>query len=620
MKTRTFRSLIEQEITEVIAKQKEEKEFERCKTPETKSSFAFLYWFLRRYYPKISIEEMKQSIVEGTDDGSCDIIFSNKDRLGKLTYYVVQAKWFNEKNVVKTNSTGSLIKSCISDFSLIIEGRMTKSKTNEKFNEKYDELLRHIENNGKTKFLFLALCERTKEADDNIKKFNKDYGPLIGLDLFDVNRLKTDYIEIEYKEAKTHNPIETPYEPIDDIDLEIDVSNSIRITNPDESYIFLIKPQLIFRLFRKYQYSIFYRNIRNPLFTSQFNDAISTTLTENPTRFWYYNNGITAITNKIYPFNSKSGKKVTVKGIQIINGAQTVYSIYRSYLEQSDEKREFIDDRVLITLRLITSSDTKEDMKITRYTNSQNPVTSRDFRANDPIQKELQTDFFHNSNIWYETRRGEFRKRLPKKLDVKVVSNELLGQTYLSYFLKSPILAKSSRKNLFISQVESSKGIYELIFNNKTDYQDMLISYKLNLLIEENRKKIHKQIKKIEEEKEADEFSASELEMMKYKFLQYTTFNFLAAFKFLIEEINEDNLEGVNGKLIKDLEEKNGKQAMKYYYFIRESIKVLVEKKEQSQKFSLLAYFKSKVESTKDVEEHLLKTLNNKDRKELLLR
>ena len=48
------------------------------------------------------------------------------------------------------------------------------------------------------------------------------------------------------------------------------------------------------------------------------------TLSSEPVNFWYFNNGITAITDSIDPFHDDS-TKVTITGIQIINGAQTVF-------------------------------------------------------------------------------------------------------------------------------------------------------------------------------------------------------------------------------------------------------------------------------------------------------
>jgi hypothetical protein len=468
MDTKLFRNeIVGNEIKEVIKEHKNDEFIRKVSNDENKKSYAFLIWFIKRYYPNFPKNELKKIIVEGNEDASCDIIFSNKDRLKeKTTYYVIQAKWFIPKKVLKSNKTGALIKSSISDFQTILNGEKEYSNVNKKFNAKYDELQKHISNNGKVVFIFLALCEKPdKKIIENINAFKSEYGNLVDLKIYDINKLKRDYIELEYKHIKTHNPLETPFEPINNIQLNIEnVKNHIEIKSPNLSYIFLIKPSVIYNLFEKYGHSVFYRNIRNPLHKSNFNEKIGKTLKDKPTRFWYYNNGITAITSKIYDFNKKNGKKVTVKGIQIINGAQTVFSIYKAFNELDDQKKAYTDERVLITLRLITSSDESEDSLITKYTNSQNPVTPRDFHSNDKVQKDIQKILFDKSNIWYETRRGEFRKRISKKLGVKVVSNEKIGQMYLSYKMKKPILAKASKINIFKTKEETENGLYDQIF------------------------------------------------------------------------------------------------------------------------------------------------------------
>lgn len=66
--------------------------------------------------------------------------------------------------------------------------------------------------------------------------------------------------------------------------------------------------------------------------------------------FWYFNNGITAIT-KIIPEVGVHAKKIKLEGLQIINGAQTVYSIYQAY------QRAAMDSDARLTFRWIRSSD-----------------------------------------------------------------------------------------------------------------------------------------------------------------------------------------------------------------------------------------------------------------------
>src|SRR5690606_26165196 len=75
--------------------------------------------------------------------------------------------------------------------------------------------------------------------------------------------------------------------------------------------------------------ALYERNIRYFLGSSKsdINKAIKTTLRDAPTDFFYLNNGVTAVCDLIEPKATKNGvKKLKVRGLSIINGAQTVAS------------------------------------------------------------------------------------------------------------------------------------------------------------------------------------------------------------------------------------------------------------------------------------------------------
>ncbi len=250
--------------------------------------------------------------------------------------------------------------------------------------------------------------------------------------------------------------------------------------------MFLIKPKTIFDLFEKYGFSLFFKNVRNPLIKSNFNQEIEKTVLDNPAFFWYYNNGITGITS-VLPEIRKEAKFIELTGLQVINGAQTVYSVYSAYSKATQTQREIIDREALISLRIVKSGGKDFDLRVTRFTNSQNPVTDRDFYANDDIQIQLQQQSF-NTKIWYEKRKDEFRS-VPT--GITKVSNTVFAFSYLSYYLQEPTLAiksfdlqnENNKNILFISHKDSSEGLYEKIFNDVTIFEDMLCSFYLFDLI-----------------------------------------------------------------------------------------------------------------------------------------
>lgn len=603
MKSESFYDIVDQEIIDLNKAFKNNVFLSGLKTEDGKKSFGFLLWFLKNYLPNTELTDYENLITEGEGDNSCDLIFSNIDNEGKEVYYVVQAKWFQKSNINKTNEISKEVRACLSDFRLILSGRKSDNN-NIKFAQQYVKFINHKRNNGKVKFLFVCLCQGVENVNEHIADFVSE---LIFFELLDLNKLKHNYIEIEFKEIRTHNPIETPYVPKTEFDLNFEEKKCIKIPNnlPHEAHLFLIKPIEIYRLFSNYGFSLFYKNIRNPLTKSLFNAEISNTIINNPLNFWYFNNGITAITDNVSPFDPDNGK-VTLKGIQVINGAQTVYSIFQAYQFSTATVRESMDNNALISLRVLKTGGRDFDLNVTRYTNSQNPINDRDFHSNDDIQQKLQKLFYKNTNIWYETRRGEYRKKIR---GVLIISNELYGQTYLAYSLQDPFNAKQNSKNIFKSSITfPTIGLYEKIFNSETDPLEMYLSYLIFLKIERNRKDFKKrslELKNIA----FNDLKEEQKELIFLSFIQYASFDILALFNTLFIAINSENIKGAKGKLKNDVEGKNIKTVMYYDFILKSLTKFIKEEREKNNQLVYSVWFKSK-DSYSKMKERITNDIN----------
>lgn len=582
MKNGIFYDLIDKRIDELSSIFKNNEHLKK-QDENGKKSFSFLLWFLNRYLPNNDLAEFENLITEGNDDSSCDLIFTNKDQIGNEIYYVVQAKWFTKNNINKAKDITKEIKACLSDFRLIMSGKK-ESEHNLNFNSQYTKFMLHKKSNGKVKFVFLALCNGEVDIDEHIADFQS---PLVSFEFIDFFKLKQQFVEIEYKGIKTHNPIETPYIPKSEFILEFKQNQVISIEKPHPSNIFLVKPKEIYNLFEKYGQSLFYKNIRNPLPSSPFNDKIKDTILNNSINFWYFNNGITAITDKIDDFHTGS-TNVRIKGIQVINGAQTVFSIYQAYKNAKDEERLKMDEYGLITLRTVTTGGDDFDLKVTRYTNSQNPISERDFHSNDDVQKRLQFDFLKHSNVWYETRRGEFRKKIQ---GISKLTNEVLGQNYLACFINDPFNAKQNKKMIFVTKNLDSNGLYEIIFNPETKYDDMLLSYYLNLLVDRKRKAIKVKIDAID----TTQLTKEKEKLLEFDFIQYSNFEIMALFKILFFKTNEDNIKSISGKIISYFEEDTIEKIEKGYTYISNFIlEDLNTRKKKDSKIVNSVLFKNK--------------------------
>lgn len=557
MLTKDFYKLVDNELDILLDKYKEDQFIKKHKNAiNNQKSYALLIWFLD-FYGRIS--KYSDFITDGDNDSSCDIAFDNLNNQGERIFYVVQSKWNNESNSEKETDKDEILKA-LSDFETILRGE--KQNINPKLRKKLEELDAHLKANGEVKFIFLSLSQYKGGADDNIVSFI-NHDDKTKFEVIDINRIKVDYIDRKYKKIEPINPLENYQNPEESpvtIEFAQKSSSFIKIEKPFEAYMVLLKPKAIFDLFDKYGFALFYKNVRNPLLQSKFNEEIEKTAVENPAYFWYYNNGITAITY-LLPKIGKQAMTVNLTGLQVINGAQTVYAIYRAYKNASPAKRAQMDAEALVTFRLLKSGGKDFDLNVTRFTNSQNPVNDRDFCANDDIQVKLQNASYQ-TQVWYEKRRDEFRET-PR--GVKKVPNSVLANVYLAYQLQDPVSViknnsqrvRTSKDLNFISHKDHKEGLYEKIFNKDTSFDDILCAFYVFDAVNDTTSFSYQ-----------DTFKTN---------LYYLLALFKVAFTKYLQAKHGTTLINVNREIIKQYEAGNKEVIIKTFKFLSEFVEKHVE-------------------------------------------
>ena len=165
----------------------------------------------------------------------------------------------------------------------------------------------------------------------------------------------------------------------------------------------------IYKIYREAiekQYPIFDMNIREYLGNTGVNKNIIKTLLDEKDRinFFYYNNGITLICNNmstIRTVNSKFNRNAefNIVNPQIVNGCQTVNSIYE-VLKNVDPNRleeEYKDVSVMLKVLQIDNTNESEEKlykDIVKFNNSQNSIDEKTFVSNNSLfirfQRELE--------------------------------------------------------------------------------------------------------------------------------------------------------------------------------------------------------------------------------------
>jgi len=158
-------------------------------------------------------------------------------------------------------------------------------------------------------------------------------------------------------------------------------------------------------LFEKHGDRLFSANFREYMGAVErkgnINQGIKQTAATEPLNFWVYNNGVTALTHRI----RLSQAKLSVRGISIINGAQTTGALGESKKKHAGRTR--------VVFRVVECSDKDMIKKIIQFNNTQNVIRPADQRSKDDRQKRLHHDFQKYGIPYVHRRSGTRGLRCP---------------------------------------------------------------------------------------------------------------------------------------------------------------------------------------------------------------
>lgn len=182
---------------------------------------------------------------------------------------------------------------------------------------------------------------------------------------------------------------EQAYQPVH---TDIALQKHAKVETPRTTYYGIARLTDLVALHQKEGKALYERNIRYFLGSSRsdVNKAIKATLRDAPADFFYLNNGVTAVCDLIEPKGGKAGvKKFKVRGLSIINGAQTVASAAEFVAQHPD--CSIGDAKVMLTL-IKAPADGSFGKRVTKARNHQNPVQTANFASLDENQERLRQE------------------------------------------------------------------------------------------------------------------------------------------------------------------------------------------------------------------------------------
>lgn len=171
-----------------------------------------------------------------------------------------------------------------------------------------------------------------------------------------------------------------------------------------ECYLLVMPGQLLAELYDMYGERLLEQNVRTFLqFRGNVNKGIRNTITNEPSMFFSYNNGISATAEEVGTSPDRSRLHI-VKNLQIVNGGQTTASIFTCMKKKTDIRKVYVQ----VKLSVIPSEQVDEIVpRISEYANTQNKVNAADFFSNHPYHLRIEE---FSRRIWAPSSDGGLRE------------------------------------------------------------------------------------------------------------------------------------------------------------------------------------------------------------------
>ena len=404
-----------------------------------KDEWAFNYWVLDKLFYEDE-ELVEEKIVDYHDLGidAYEIYEDTKD------IFLIQNKYYGET----TGITAEYVKN---DF-LLRAITALENGTYKKSDELQGAFSKYKDNAEFTVHLQLFVTNNihNKEADEYVKKFNVSHPKYIAK-IFYLNDIEERYYG-ETQQIKKN--ISVKVESVNKGTILNINTEGYKLENVIDARYVLTPVVSVYRLYRdsiEKSYPIFDKNIREYLGNKGVNKIIYQTLLDEEDRknFFYYNNGITVICDKMtkivtQPSDYNMNAAFRIDNPQIVNGCQTVNSIYEALKNIDPDKleKDFKDTFVMLKILEIdrdNSGDDKLYKDIVKYTNSQNSIDEKTFVANTDTFIRLQNEFESKGFLLLikQSDKNEFANKYRVSTKLKELSSERINRFGLNEVKKA---------------------------------------------------------------------------------------------------------------------------------------------------------------------------------------
>jgi len=248
-------------------------------------------------------------------------------------------------------------------------------------------------------------------------------------------------------------------------------------------YLGVIPGSVLAAIYEQYGSRLLEGNVRSFLSTKRaVNKKIRSTILNEPTMFFAFNNGIAVTAQKL--IFSDNYHLMEAEDFQIINGGQTTASLFNSKIKDKADLRNIYVQMKLTEIGEMESDKADELISsISRASNSQNKVSEADFFANHPFHKVVEqisrrvmappvAGSIQQTYWFYERARGQYiqaqmalTKAQQKKFQVKSPKSQVITKTDLAKYRFSweerPYLVSKGAQTNFMKFAEIVDSAWE---------------------------------------------------------------------------------------------------------------------------------------------------------------
>lgn len=397
-------------------------------------------------YTGATPQECADSITDGYGDLGIDAVFNDAE---SNELFLVQAKWIKDGN-------GSPALGDIMKFTDGVKHAISIDFTgaNQKLQDKIAEIESALMNSNGQVRLLIAYSgaqhlseEVTRHLDQLMTSLN---------DTSDV---------IQYSEVNQKKLYDTISGGADAVPInidDIDLREWGKMETPYTTYYGQMSAQILASWWEDYGNRLFAKNIRHYKGSSETNEGIMKTLREEPSNFWYYNNGVKILcdtfSKKPIYGDDRSVGLFTATGLSIVNGAQTVGCI--GAVGKIDPE-SLKNAKVFIQFISLENTPDGYGDRVTKLSNTQNRIDGRDFAALDPEQERIRRD------LWMTGITYLYKGNIKPSIRTEVSIDE--ATIGLACFNSDIKLATLCKRNLGAFYENIEKEPYITLYNGKTN-------------------------------------------------------------------------------------------------------------------------------------------------------